>query len=137
MGRWFRLAWVLSLAVLFVSCAGLPLGGLAHQTIPSFALSPIQAFDAGSAATDYRDQSAVPVSLTAPSIVLTAMSVGAFIGSSSLHLSQNEDGSISVLSNGRSDSLLRGLDPLLVNPDLLPFLFPSCDVPAVLLGVTR
>lgn len=62
---------------------------------------------------------------------------GIDLSSSTVTLSTNADGSVSVHANGGSISLLRGLDPLLVNPDLLPFLFPSCDVPAVLLGVTR
>lgn len=62
---------------------------------------------------------------------------GSDVSSSSVTLSTNDDGSISIHAIGRSVSPLRGLDPSLVNPDLLPFLFPSCDVPAVLLGVTR
>jgi hypothetical protein len=57
------------------------------------------------------------------------MPAGAFSGPSTLQLSKKGDGSISVLSDGRSVSLLRGLDPALVNPAVLPFLFPSCDVP--------
>lgn len=59
------------------------------------------------------------------------------LSTASITLSTNTDGSVSVHANGRSGSPLRGLDPSLVNPDLLPFLFPSCDVPASPLGVTR
>ena len=65
------------------------------------------------------------------------LSAGSELSASSITLSANADGSISVHANGRSVSPLRGLDPSLVNPDLLPFLFPSCDVPSVLFGVTR
>jgi hypothetical protein len=63
--------------------------------------------------------------------LLTALPSGAFVGSSTLRLSQNGDGSISVLSDGGSISLLRGLDPALVNPAVRPYLFPSCDVPGL------
>lgn len=56
---------------------------------------------------------------------------------SSISLSQNGDGSMSVHSAGRPVSLLRGLDPALVNPAVLPFLFPSCDVPVPPVGVSR
>lgn len=62
---------------------------------------------------------------------------GSELSASSITLSTNADGSVSLHTNGGSVSTLRGLDPALVNPDLLPFLFPSCDVPAVLLGVAR
>ena len=62
---------------------------------------------------------------------------GSDLLSPSATLSANIDGSISIHAIGRSVFPLRGLDPSLVNPDLLPFLFPSCDVPAVLLDVTR
>ena len=61
--------------------------------------------------------------------LLTALPAGDFFGSSTLRLSKNDDGSISLLSDGRSVSLLHGLDPALVNPAVRPFLFPSCDVP--------
>ncbi|MDP1945999.1 MAG: hypothetical protein Q8L77_00735 [Nitrospirota bacterium] len=134
MDIWCRLASVLCLVWSFTACAGLSIGDLAHQTIPSLALSPIQASIAGPVASD---QSAVSVSFNEPSMVLVAMPAGAFFSASSLYLSQNENGSIAIHMNGRSFSPLRGLDPALVNPDLLPFLFPSCDVPAVPLDVTR
>lgn len=62
---------------------------------------------------------------------------GSDVSSSSVRLSANVDGSVSVHTNGRSVSLLRGLDPSLVNPDLLPFLFPSCEGPALPVGVAR
>ena len=71
------------------------------------------------------------------SSVFLALPAGSELSASLIRLSTNADGSVSVHTNGRSVSPLRGLDPSLVNPDLLPFLFPSCDVPAVLLGVTR
>ena len=95
------------------------------------------ASDTGPVASDSSERSAVPVSFHGPSPVLTAMPAAAFFGSSTLHLSKNGDGSISVLSDGRSVSLLRGLDPALVNPAVLPFLFPSCDVPVSPVGVSR
>lgn len=104
MGFWFRLVWGLSLVWSLAACAGLSVVGVAHQATPSF--------------------------LREPSTVLTARPTDTFFGSSTLRLSKNGDGSISVLSDGRSVSLLRGLDPALVNPAVRPFLFPSCDVPA-------
>jgi len=133
---WLRLAWVLSLACFFAACARFPVGDVAHQTIPSLAFSPVRTSDTGPLTIDSSDRSRIPVSFHEPSKVLTAMPAGAFFGSSSLHLSQNGDGSISVLSDGRSISLLQGLDPALVNPAVLPFLFPSCDVPVSLSGVS-
>ena len=74
---------------------------------------------------------------TTNSLLFLALPAGIDISSSTVTLSKNADGSVSVHAIGRSDFPLRGLDPSLVNPDLLPFLFPSCDVPAVALGVAR
>lgn len=45
-----------------------------------------------------------------------------------IRLVQHDDGSVAVYSGGRSASLLRGIDPALINPAVLPFLFPSCTV---------
>ena len=129
MGIAIRSAWVLCLAWSFTACAAFPSADVVHQTSFPLASAPLWVSYAGPVAIDSGDRSAVPVSFNEPSTVLTAMPAGAFFGSSTLHLSQNGDGSISVLSNGRPDSLLRGLDPALVNPAVLPFLFPSCDVP--------
>ncbi len=128
MGFWFRLVWGLSLVWSLAACARLPLGDVPHQTIPSLMLSPVRALGADSVAGDYRGRFAVPMNESSP--LLTALPSGAFVGSSTLRLSKNGDGSISVLSDGGSVSLLRGLDPALVNPAVRPFLFPSCDVPA-------
>lgn len=50
---------------------------------------------------------------------------------SPVRFSRNSDGSVSLHSEGRPVSLLHGLDPALVDPALLPFLFPSCDVPVL------
>ena len=136
MGIWFRLACACSLAGSFTACGMFPVGDVAHQTFPSLALSSLQASDAVPIANDSSERSSIPVSFNEPSPVLTVMPAG-FFGSSTLHLSQNGDGSISVLSDGRSVSLLRGLDPALVNPAVLPFLFPSCDVPVSLVGVAH
>jgi len=130
MGIWCRVVVVLSLAWSLTACGGLPLGDVAHRAIPSLVLSPIRTSDASPVAIGSGDRSAVPVSFHEPSPILTALPTGAFFGPSALRLSKNGDGSISVLSDGRSVSLLRGLDPALVNPAVLPFLFPSCDVPA-------
>ena len=124
MGRWFRLAWVLSLAGLFSACGVFPSAEVVHQA--SFALI----IDSG-------NRSAGPVISKEPAMALIAIPTGVFFGSFPLHLEQNGERSISALSDGRHLSLLRGLDQSLVNPDLLPFLFPSCDVPALPLGVTR
>lgn len=46
---------------------------------------------------------------------------------SSVHLNQDDAGSILLHSDRRSESLLQGLDPSLVHPAVRPFLFPSCD----------
>mgnify|MGYP001588884881 CR=1 FL=1 len=129
MGIWFRLVWGLSLAWSFTACARLPLGDVPHQTIPSLTLSPIQGSDAGVVANNSSDRSGIPVSFRETSTLLTARPAADFFGSSTLRLSKNGDGSISVHSDGGSVSLLRGLDPALVNPAVRPFLFPSCDVP--------
>jgi hypothetical protein len=137
MGIWFRLAWVLSLACSLTACAALPPGVVVHQTTLSLTSSPIRASDAGPVVSDSSERSALPVTVHGPSPVLTAMPAAAFFGSSTLHLSKNEDGSISVLSDGRSVSLLRGLDPALVNPAVLPFIFPSCDVLVSPVGVSH
>jgi hypothetical protein len=129
MGIWFRLAYACSLAGSFTACGMFPVGDVAHQTFPSLTSSPIRASDVGPVAIDSSERSSIPIPIiNEPPPVLTAMPAG-FFGSSTLHLSKNGDGSISVLSDGRSVSLLRGLDPALVNPAVLPFLFPSCDVP--------
>jgi hypothetical protein len=125
---WYRLVVGLSLAWSLTACAGLSVGDVAHQTFPSLALSPIRASAAGPLAGDSRDRFAVPMNESSP--LLTAMATSAFLSSSILRLSKNGDGSISVLSDGRSVSLVSGLDPALVNPAVRPFLFPSCEVPA-------
>jgi hypothetical protein len=62
------------------------------------------------------------------------MHVGAFLGSATLGMSKNGDGSIAILSDGRCVYLLRGLDPARVNPAVIPFLFPFCNVQATLLA---
>jgi hypothetical protein len=129
MGFWFRLVLGLSLVWSLAACARLPLGDVPHQTIPSLALSPMRASTAGPLAGDYRGRFAVPMNESSP--LLTALPSGTFVGSSTLRLSKNGDGSISVLSDGGSISLLRGLDPALVNPAVRPYLFPSCDVPGL------
>lgn len=133
MGIRFRLAWVLCFAWSFTACGIFPVGDDAHQTIGSFARSPVRTSDAGPVVIDSGQRFGVKES----SAVLTAMPVGVFLGSSTLRLSQNGDGSIAVRSAGRSLSLLRGLDPALVNSAVLPFLFPSCDVPVTPAGVSH
>jgi hypothetical protein len=137
MGIWFRLACAFPLVWSLTACAALPTGVVVHQTNLSLTSSPIRASDAGPVVINSSERSGVPVSFHEPSMVLTAMPAAAFFGSSTLHLSQNGDGSISVLSDGRPVSLLRGLDPALVNPAVLPFLFPSCDVPVSPVGVSH
>ena len=92
-------------------------------------LHPFRAADTGPVAGHSSERFGAPVSFHEPSPVLTAMPAATFFGSSTLRLWKNGDGSISVLSDGRSVSLLRGRDPALVNPAVLPFLFPSCDSP--------
>lgn len=76
-------------------------------------------------------------SVAGNSSLFLPLPAGSGVSSSSVRLSVNADGSVSVHTNGRSVSLLHGLEPSLVNPALLPFLFPSCDVPAVPVGVAR
>lgn len=129
MGMAVRLAMVLCLAGSLTACTTFPVGDISHRTIPSLSLSPLGASDAGLVVNNSNDRPGGSASPNAPPTVLTAMPAGIFIASSMLHLSKNGDGSISVLSDGRSGSLLRGLDPALVNPAVLPFLFPSCDAP--------
>ena len=137
MGIWFRVAWVVSLTWSLTACAALPTGVVVHQTTLSRTSSPIRASDTGTLTIGSRERSAVSVSFHEPSPILTAIPAAAFFGSSTLHLSKNGDGSISVLSDGRPVSLLRGLDPALVNPAVLPFIFPSCDVPVSPVGVAQ
>ena len=69
--------------------------------------------------------------------VFVLFPVGNERSTSTIRLSKSGGGSVSVHSAGRPASLLRGLDPALVNPAVLPFLFPSCDVPASYAGVAR
>jgi hypothetical protein len=128
MDIWCRLALGLSVAWSLTACAGLSFGDVAHQTFPSLALSPMRASTTSSLAGDSRERFAIPMNESSP--LLTALPAGDFSGSSTLRLSENDDGSISVLSDGRSVSLLSGLDPALVNSAVRPFLFPSCEVPA-------
>jgi hypothetical protein len=125
MDIWCRLLLGLALAWSLTAC----------QTFPSLALLPVRASAAGPLAGDSRDRFAVPMDESSP--ILTALPAGDFSGSSTLRLSENDDGSISVLSDGRSVSLLSGLDPALVNPAVRPYLFPSCEVPAAAVGVSR
>jgi hypothetical protein len=130
MGLCSRVVLVLSLAWSLTACTGLPVGDVARHAIPSLALSPSRTSNAGPLAGDSGYRSGIPVFLREPSPVLIALPASDFFGSSTLRLSRNDGGSISVLSDGRSVSLLRGLDPALVNPAVRPFLFPSCDVSA-------
>jgi hypothetical protein len=123
------LALVFSLAWSLTACIGIPVGDVAHQTLSSLGFSPGRASNAGPLAGDSGYRSGNPVLLRAPSPVLIVLPASDFFGSSTLRLSKNEDGSISALSDGRSVSLLRELDPALVNPAVRPFLLPSCDVP--------
>lgn len=128
MGIWLRLVWILCISWLFTSCATAPRGDLDHQSSPFLARTPIRATDAWPLSGDSSKRSTVPIALTTPTTSPTVMFPGVFIGSSPLHFLKNGDGSISVLSTGHPVSPLRGLDPALVNPPVLPFLFPSCDV---------
>ena len=128
MGIWFRVACALPLVWSLMACAALPTGVVVHQTTLSLTSSPIRVSDTGPVAGHPSERFAVPVSFHEPSPILTAMPAATF-GFSTLHLSKNGDGSISVVSDGRPISLLGGLDPTLVNPAMLPFLFPSCDSP--------
>lgn len=129
MGVWFRLAWGLCLALSFTACTAFPPAKMVHQTSVPTVFSPSGVSDTDPVASGPSHRSDVPVSRNEPLAVLTAMPTGAFDSIATFHLSQNRDGSISVLSGGRPDSLLKGLDPALVNLAVLPFLFPSCNVP--------
>ena len=108
MGLWRGMALLLSFGWSLTACTGFPVG---------------------TARIDSSGRSAFPGALHEPSMRLTAQPVYAVFGSSTLRLSKNGDGSIYVHSGGRSVSFLQGLDPTLVNPAVLPFLFPSCTVP--------
>lgn len=108
MGLWRGMALFLSFMWSLTACIGFPVG--------------TTRIDSGS-------RSAFPGALQEPSMRLTAQPVSTSFGSSTLRLSKNGGGSISIHSDGRSVSLLHGLDPTFVNPAVLPFLFPSCTVP--------
>lgn len=62
-------------------------------------------------------------------VIISLLPAEINLSSSSIHLLEGGDGSIALRSAVPHDSLLRGLDPALVDPAVLPFLFPSCDVP--------
>ena len=51
------------------------------------------------------------------------------LAGASISLEQRRNGTILVRTMNGFASPLRGLDPALVRPDLIPFLFPSCEVP--------
>jgi hypothetical protein len=137
MGIWFRLIWALCFAWSSTACGMfLPAGDVAQQTIGSLMHPPVRTSDTGRGGIDPSERSGVSVLVKEPSAVLPAMPADAFFGFSTLHLSQNRDGSISVYSDGRSVSLLGGLDPALVDPAVLHFLFPSCDVPVTPAGIS-
>ena len=108
MGLWRGMALFLSFMWSLTACTGFPVG---------------------TARIESSGRSAFPGALQESSMRLTAQPVSASFGSSTLRLSKNGGGSISIHSDGRSVSLLQGLDPTLVNPAVLPFLFPSCTVP--------
>lgn len=134
----FRLLCMFMLAVATISCVNVGI----HDVPQGRALPLVVHSMASNAQASWLFHGEIPQPAsdrlgTENSSLFLALPAGSDLSSSSVRLSTNADGSVSVHTNGRSGSPLRGLDPSLVNPDLLPFLFPSCDVPAVLLGVTR
>ena len=134
----FRILCMLILAASSTGCLSVGIHDAPQGTVIPFA-SPSIASNAQASWFSYGEipQPAPGRPDTANSLLFLALPAGIDLSSSAVTLSANADGSISVHAIGRSVSPLRGLDPSLVNPDLLPFLFPSCDVPAVLLDVTR
>lgn len=50
------------------------------------------------------------------------------VAGASISLWQRHDGTTAVRTVSGSASLLHGLDPLQLDPSVLPFLFPSCNV---------
>ena len=134
----FRVLCMLILAALPIGCLSVGIYEVPQGT--AFPLAAASIASSSHAPLFFHGEILQPApgrSDTENSSLFLPLPAGSDVSSSSVRLSTNTDGSVSVHTNGRSVSLLRGLDPALVNPDLLPFLFPSCDVPAVLLGVTR
>ena len=138
MAMGFRILCMLILAASPIGCLSVGI----HEVPQGVALPLAAASIASNAQASWLSHGEVPQPAfgrpgTGSSLLFLALPAGSDLSSSSVTLSTNTDGSVSVHTNGRSGSPLRGLDPFLVNPDLLPFLFPSCDVPAVPLDVTR
>lgn len=134
----FRLLCMLILAASSTGCLGVgfhdaPYGTALPLAVPSLA---------SNAQASWLSHGEIPQPApgrpdTGSSSIFLPLPAGSDGLASSITLSTNADGSVSVHAIGRFVSPLRGLDTSLVNPDLLPFIFPSCDVSAVLLGVTR
>ena len=130
-------AWMCALLLLWLltGCAGM--GDLPRTTFfsrPPSLMTPM---------TVERDKLSGHVSdRDAPSSVknsgfLMPVSLDLFLPSSAPLLSQHGDGSVSIRSDGRRLPFSPGLDPADVNPAVLPFLSPSCDVPAFLVRDAR
>lgn len=111
-------------ASLFTACSLLP-----PSAVPTSTLRPLLS---------------TPSDLVGPSAPITSQSASAFpvlrrgpivpptpavqrSDAPPIGLRQNGDGSITLRSDVRSSSLLHGLDPSLIDPAVLPFLYPSCD----------
>ena len=134
----FRLLCMLILAASSTGCLSVGIHDAPHGTALPLAVPSI----ASNAQASWFSYGEIPQPApgrpdTANSLLFLALPAGSDVSSSSVTLSANADGSISVHANGRSVSPLQGLDPSLVNSHLLPFIFPSCDVPAVALDVAR
>ncbi len=134
----FRILCMLILAALSSGCLSVGIHDAQHGTV-----LPLAAPSIGSnAQAIWFSHDEIPQPIfgrpgAGSSSVFFALPAGSDVSSSSVRLSVNADGSVSVHANGGSVSPLRGLDPSLVNSDLLPFLFPSCDVPALPVDVAR
>lgn len=134
----YRILCMLILAASFTGCLSVGIHEVPQGTVLSLAAASL----ASNAQAPWLSHSEIPQpALGRPGSgnlsLFFPLPAGSDLLSSSVTLSASIDGSISIHAIGRSVSPLRGLDPSLVNPDLLPFLFPSCDVPAVALDVAR
>jgi hypothetical protein len=126
----FRILWMLILVVSFTGCLNVGVRDLSSEAMlplgsPSFASgSQVIPF-----IHDVETHTPSRFAAAGRSVGFSMFPSGKDFLPSLVRFSRNSDGSVSLHSEGRPLSLLHGLDPALVDPALLPFLFPSCDVP--------
>ncbi len=119
--------WIVAFFWSLTGCAGV--GDLSPASL--FALNP-------TTITPMNLESPAAMSFSGNSSgLLMPVSMGTFLPASALSLSERGDGAVSIRSDGKRLPFLSGLDPADVNPAVLPFLYPSCDVPPFLVGDER